>query len=198
MKRVAGLRRGGCRCAARRAPRAAQPARSAASRVERASAGASAIRSSLRGRHVARDDLRLDLEVGRHAHHAQRLLHDLAEHRRGDVAAVVLAVARLVDHHRDDDARLARSAPCRRTTSGTCSARSRAFLLVRGAGLAADRVAERLRLRRGAARAGGQAAASRAPRARSSARTRARRRAGCGLALSIVTGISSPSRANTV
>ena len=29
------------------------------------------------GGHVVRDDLRLDVEVGRHAHHAQRLLHDL-------------------------------------------------------------------------------------------------------------------------
>ena len=36
-------------------------------------------------------DLRLDLDVGRHVHHAQRLLHDLAEHRRGEIAAPVFS-----------------------------------------------------------------------------------------------------------
>ena len=44
---------------------------------------------------------------GCHVHHAQRLLHDFAEHRRGHVATEIpLAVAvGVVDHHRHDDAR---------------------------------------------------------------------------------------------
>ena len=145
---------------------AQQPARRARRRATRARPAA-AIRSSPPRPAVAGDDPRLDLEVGRHAHHAQRLLHDLAEDRRGDVAAVVLAGARLVDHHGDDDARVARSARSRRTTRGTCCRVAAAFLLVRGAGLAADRVADDLRLRRGAARRRRHASASCAPPARS-------------------------------
>ena len=52
-------------------------------------------------------DLRRHVQVGRHVHHAQRLLHDLAEHRRCHRAAVVHALARLVHHHRHHDARIA-------------------------------------------------------------------------------------------
>ena len=61
---------------------------------------------------------------GAHAQHAQRLLHDLAEHRRGHLAAEVdaLAAARRPSPRRRCAAR--RWAPGRRTRRGTCWSRS--------------------------------------------------------------------------
>src|SRR4029079_16120809 len=91
------------------------------------------------GRDVARDDLRLDVEVGLHAHHAQRLLEDLAEHRRGDVAAEVLARRRLVDYDGDDDPRVLDRRHADEPGAVLLGRVARTFLLVRGAALAADR-----------------------------------------------------------
>jgi hypothetical protein len=103
------------------------------------------------------DDLRLDLEIGRDVQHAQRLLHDLAEHRCGHVAAVVDAVVRLVDHHRDDDARAIDRRHADEPGAVLVAGVLAPFLLVRGARLAAHRIADGLRLGGGAARACGQA-----------------------------------------
>ena len=178
----------GCTLAAVGAQRAAhargQPARGGVGRAVRRVRPC--LRSSpARPRTACGDDLRLDVEVRRHVHHAQRLLHHLAEHRRGHVAAVVHALARLVDHHRDDDARVARSAPCRRTRRGTCCRVALAFLLVRGAGLAAHRIADGLRLAARCRRGRRPAAASRAPRCAVSATCTRMPAAGCVLALSM-------------
>jgi hypothetical protein len=133
--------------------RLAQRSQACAAARERRHSGVatSATKALLFRRHVARDDLRLDVEVGLHAHHAQRLLHDLAEYRRRDVATEVLARGRLVDHHRDDDARMRNRRHADEPGAVLLGRVARALLLVRGAALAADRVAQHLRLRRGAA-----------------------------------------------
>ena len=103
-----------------------------------------------------RDDLRLDLDVGLHAHQVQGLLHGFAEHRCRHIAAVDLAGLGVVDHHRDDDARLLDRRHADEEAAVFLLRIAPAFLLARGAGLAPHRVAHGLRLGRGAARPGRQ------------------------------------------
>ena len=43
--------------------------------------------------------LGFDRHIGLHAHHAQGLLHGLAEHRSRHITPVVSPVGRLVNHH---------------------------------------------------------------------------------------------------
>jgi hypothetical protein len=74
----------GARCGCRSASVPVTRSRSHAT----ASAGWCSIASE-RLLHRVGHDLRLDGHVGLHAHHAQGLLHHLAEHRRGHQAAVV-------------------------------------------------------------------------------------------------------------
>ena len=114
---------------------------------------------------------------------------DRAEHRRGDVAAEVLARARLVDHHRDDDARVARSARCRRTRRGTCWSRSPCLPACRRCRSCRRPSSPASAPSAPCRRARPPSAASCARRPRSSARTPARRRRGLGRLLSSVAGM---------
>ena len=84
---------------------------------------------------------RLDRRVGRHAEQLQRAARDRREHRAGHRAAVVALAARLVDHHRDDQARVAHRRHPGEQRAVLALRIGRADLLARGTRLAADPVA---------------------------------------------------------
>ena len=108
------------------------------------------LRSLPRRRRGASELERVKGHVGGDAERAQRAFGDAREHRRGDRAAVVLASGRLVHHHRDHDARIARRGEA--DEGRDVLARITTILeLVRGTGLARHRVAGHLGADRGAA-----------------------------------------------
>ena len=134
---------------------------------------------------------------GGHAEQCAARADHVREHRRGDGAAVVLARRGLVDHHRDDEARVRhrREADERRHVLVGVAA---PFELVRGAGLAGHAIAGDLRLGRGAAGQRRELEHARAPsRAVSGSMTCCPRPAPSRPAAAS-TGFSSPSVAKIV
>src|SRR5205085_4079491 len=122
----------------RRAERTATPALRAPSRARATS------EALLFGGHAVRHDLRPHLEIRRHVERAQRLLHEVAEHRARHVADEVRARRGLVDHHGADDARLADGRHADEPRAVFLVGVTLAFLLVGGAALAAHRIADGL------------------------------------------------------
>ena len=170
------------------------------------SAGTSSSGREQRRHHVSSSDRRClgggritlsTRRVGRHAEHAQRRARHRREHRRGDVAAVVLrrpTGSSIITA----TTRRGADAGAKPTNDDTYLLRvAAAFELVRGAGLAGDAIARHLRLRRRAAGLHRQLEhvphRERGLRLAAPAGPRPGRRV-----LSSVAGFSSPSVANTV